>query len=64
MRRIVAYCLVISLGTLLLMHFIPIWIHDSMVIKEDNIGLRTFETIMSVTILLFGIERFTSVFRR
>ena len=57
LKDVVAYCLVISLGLILAMHFALFWIYGGVFIYEDNKTILLLETIMSVAIFGFGIER-------
>jgi len=59
-KDVIAYCLVISLGIILAMHFVLFWIFGGVFIYEDNKAVLLLETIMSVAILGFGIERLLS----
>ena len=59
-KDVIAYCLVISLGIILAMHFVLFWIFGGVFIYEDNKAVLLLETIMSIAILGFGIERLLS----
>ena len=56
-KDVIASCLVISLGIILVMHFILFWIYGGVFIYESNKIVLLGETIMSIAILGFGIER-------
>ena len=56
-KDVIASCLVISLGIILVMHFILFWIYGGVFIYENNKIILLGETIMSVAIIGFGIER-------
>jgi hypothetical protein len=60
LKDVIAYCLVISLGIILAMHFVLFWIFGGVFIYEDNKAVLLLETVMSVAILGFGIERLLS----
>jgi hypothetical protein len=56
-RDVIAYCLVISLGIILAIHFVMFWVYGGVFIYEDNKTILILETMMSVAIFGFGIER-------
>ena len=60
LKDVIAYCLVISFGIILAMHFVLFWVFGGVFIYEDNKAVLLLETIMSVAILGFGIERLLS----
>jgi hypothetical protein len=60
LKDVIAYCLVISLGLILAIHFALFWIYGGVFIYEDNKTILLLETIMSVAIFGFGIERLLS----
>ena len=55
-----AYCLVVALGLILIIHFTLFWIYGGVFIYEHNKIILTLETIMSIGIIGFGIERIIS----
>jgi hypothetical protein len=57
LKDVIAYCLVISLGIILAIHFALFWVYGGVFIYEDNKFILTIETVMSIAILIFGIER-------
>ncbi|MEE8373305.1 MAG: hypothetical protein V3R87_06305 [Dehalococcoidia bacterium] len=57
LRNVVASSLVLALGIILVVHFALFWMYGGVFIYEDNKVILTLETIMSVSILGFGIER-------
>lgn len=57
LKNVVASSLVLALGIILVVHFALFWMYGGVFIYEDNKVILTFETIMSVSILGFGIER-------
>jgi hypothetical protein len=56
-KDVIAYCLVISLGIILAIHFVMFWVYGGVFIYEDNKTILILETMMSVAIFGFGIER-------
>jgi len=56
-KDVIASCLIISLGIILVGHFILFWIYGGVFIYENNKIVLFAETIMSIAILGFGIER-------
>ncbi|MBE0480274.1 MAG: hypothetical protein IBX68_04780 [Dehalococcoidia bacterium] len=59
-RNTIASCLVIALGVILALHFAMFWMYGSLLIYEDNKTILAVETVMSLAILLFGVERLLS----
>jgi len=57
LKNVVASSLVLALGIILVVHFALFWMYGGVFIYEDNKVILTLETIMSVSILGFGIER-------
>ena len=47
----------IALGIILIYHFMLFWIQGQVIIGEPNKIILLFETVMSVAIFVFGIER-------
>ena len=60
LKEIMAYCLVVALGLILIIHFTLFWIYGGVFIYEHNKVILTLETIMSIGIICFGIERLIS----
>jgi len=60
LKDVIASCLVISLGIILAVHFALFWAYGGVLIYEDNKIILLIETVMSLTILGFGIERLLS----
>ena len=60
LKDIIASSLVIALGVILIIHFVLFWIYGGVFIYENNKVILTLETLMSITIVLFGIERLVS----
>lgn len=56
-KDVIASCLIIALGIILVGHFILFWIYGGVFIYESNKIVLFAETIMSIAILGFGIER-------
>jgi len=56
-KQIVASCLVIALGIILAVHFALFWVHGGVYIYESNKVILLLETVMSIAILGFGVER-------
>lgn len=56
----IASCLIIALGAILVLHFALFWLYGGVFIHESNRVILTVETVMSVAILGFGIERLAS----
>ena len=56
-KDIVASCLVIALGIILVLHFALFWVYGGVYIYESNRGVLLVETVMSIAILGFGVER-------
>ncbi len=57
LKNVVASSLVLALGIILVVHFALFWMYGGVFIYEDNKVILTIETVMSVFILAFGIER-------
>ena len=55
-----AYCLVVALGLILIIHFTLFWIYGGVFIYEHNKIILTLETLMSIGIIGFGFERLIS----
>lgn len=60
MKDVIASCLVISLGIILAVHFALFWAYGGVLIYEDNKIILLIETVMSLAILGFGVERLLS----
>ena len=60
LKEIMAYCLVVALGLILIIHFTLFWIYGGVFIYEHNKVILTLETLMSIGIICFGIERLIS----
>ena len=56
-KDVLASCLVISLGIILIVHFALFWVYGGVFIYENNKFILLVETLMSLAILGFGIER-------
>jgi len=56
-KEIVAPCLVIALGIILVIHFALFWMYGGVYIYESNKVILLLETVMSIAILGFGVER-------
>ncbi len=56
-KDIVASCLVIALGIILVLHFALFWMYGGVYIYESNKVVLLVETVMSIAILGFGVER-------
>jgi hypothetical protein len=60
LKEIMAYCLVVALGLILIIHFTLFWIYGGVFIYEHNKIILALETLMSIGIIGFGIERLIS----
>lgn len=60
LKNVVASSLVIALGVILIVHFAMFWIYGGVFIYENNRIILAVETVMSIAILSFGIERLVS----
>lgn len=61
LKEVIASCLVICLGLILTIHFALFWIYDGgVLIYENSKVILSIETVMSIAILCFGIERLIS----
>jgi hypothetical protein len=60
LKEIIAYCLVVALGLILIIHFTLFWIYGGVFIYESNKVILAIETLMSVGIIGFGFERLIS----
>ncbi len=60
LREIMAYCLVLALGLILIIHFILFWMYGGVFIYEHNKIILALETFMSIGIIGLGIERLIS----
>jgi hypothetical protein len=56
-KDVIASCLVIALGIILVLHFALFWVYGGVYIYESNKVILLLETIMSIAILGFGVER-------
>jgi hypothetical protein len=52
-----AGCLVLSLGIILAYHFFLFWTAGSIIIEEPNRPVLFLESMMSLGIIAFGLER-------
>ncbi len=62
LRNMIAFSLVVALGIILSVHFALFWIYGGVFIYEDNKVILVLETLMSLSIIVFGIERFVSLY--
>jgi hypothetical protein len=60
LKEIIAYCLVVALGLILIIHFTLFWIYGGVFIYESNKVILAIETLMSISIIGFGFERLIS----
>ena len=60
LKEVLSSALVIALGLILIVHFTLFWIYGGVFIYESNKIILSLETLMSVTIIGFGIERLVS----
>ena len=60
LKEVMASCLVIALGVILIIHFALFWIYGGVFIYENNKVILALETLMSITIIGFGFERLLS----
>jgi hypothetical protein len=60
LKEIMAYCLVLALGLILIIHFTLFWFYGGVFIYEHNKVILALETLMSIGIIGFGIERLIS----
>ena len=56
-KNAIASSLVISFGIILIIHFALFWAYGGVFIYENNKVVLLVETIMSLSIILFGVER-------
>jgi len=56
-KDVISSCLVISLGIILIIHFALFWVYGGVFIYENNKFILLIETLMSLAIFGFGIER-------
>jgi len=56
-KDIAASCLIIALGIILVVHFALFWVYGGVFIYESNKAVLLLETVMSIAILGFGVER-------
>ena len=63
LKNVVAFSLVVALGVILIIHFVMFWIYGGVFIYEDNRVILALETLMSITIIGFGLERLISTYR-
>ena len=61
LKEVIASCLVIALGIILIIHFALFWIYGGVFIYENNKVILALETLMSITIIGFGFERLLSI---
>ncbi|MFC1847787.1 hypothetical protein ACFLXV_00535, partial [Chloroflexota bacterium] len=59
-KDVIASCLIIALGTILALHFALFWLYGGVFIHESNTVILAIETVMSLAIFAFGIERLAS----
>lgn len=53
MRILVSLSMLVMAGWILL-HFVLMWVYGSVVVFEDNIGIRAFETVLFSMLVLLG----------
>ena len=58
MKDVIADGLIIGMSTALLWHFSNIWRYGEYMVAEPNIIIRSLETALLFTILVFGVSRF------
>ena len=58
-RDFLAGCLVLSLGIILAYHFFLFWTCGKVLIGEDSSVVLVLESILSLVIVGFGVERMT-----
>jgi hypothetical protein len=56
----IASCLIIALGAILALHFTLFWLYGGVFIHETNRVILVIESVMSVAIIGFGVERLAS----
>ena len=56
MRKFISSALVLAFGLALAYHFILFWVQGSVVIGEPNKLVLLGETIISLAIIVFGVE--------
>jgi hypothetical protein len=64
MREIIKPALIVGMSAALLWVFWRIWLRGSHYVQEPNRLILTAETLMMVTILLFGLYEFIRVVTR
>ncbi|MEE8471226.1 MAG: hypothetical protein V3S51_07850 [Dehalococcoidia bacterium] len=64
LKDVLASSLVVALGIILIIHFAMFWIYGGVFIYESNKVVLTLETLMSISIIAFGIERLISSSRQ
>jgi len=57
MKNVISSSLVIALGIILIYHFILFWTQGRVIIEEPNKLILAGETVLSLVIVVFGIER-------
>lgn len=57
LKNVIASSLVIALGAILILHFILFWMYGGVFIYESNKVILSIETVMSLAIFSFGVER-------
>jgi hypothetical protein len=57
LTRFLAGCLVLSLGIILAYHFFLFWTTGSVIIEEPNRPILCLESMLSLGIIAFGLER-------
>lgn len=62
-RDVIASCLVIALGVILVIHFAFLGVYGGVYIYENNKVVLLVETVMSIAILGFGVERYYFLWR-
>jgi hypothetical protein len=60
LKEVISSCLVVALGLILIIHFTLFWIYGGVFIYEHNKIILALETLMSIGIIGFGIERLIS----
>ena len=63
LKNVLAANLVIALGVILIIHFTLFWMHGGVFIYENNKIILSIETVMSLAILAFGVERLVNTAR-
>lgn len=64
MRDFLAYGLLLAFSVVLLWFFSQLWTQDYYYGAEDNIAIRSVETVVLAVAFILSIERIVSLFRR